>query len=51
MLGETRCQDVHWIPAAQNTDQWWRLVNAATNIQVSYSSEKRLFRLVIVFNQ
>jgi hypothetical protein len=51
MLGDIHCQDVRWTPAVQDRDQWWTVVNTLINIQVPYTSEKRIFRLVMVFNQ
>ena len=50
MVGEIRCQDVQWIPIVQDRDQWWTVVNTLINIQVPYMSEKRIFRLVMLFN-
>ena len=35
----------------QDTDQWWTVVNTLMNIQVPYTSEKGIFRLVMVLNQ
>jgi hypothetical protein len=29
---------IHWIQLAEDTDQWWDLVNTAINFQVPYNA-------------